>query len=309
MKTLHSSDHLEVTIEWLGEQALLPGRRYDLKLGDQQVSASVSRLKYRLDGHNGQSAARTLSAGESAVCNLALSSPIKFQAFELNSSHGSFTLHHSDTGKLLGRGTIFHGLHRASNLHWQFLEVDKQARARLKRQKPCVLWFSGFSGSGKSTIANIVEKKLNQAGKHSYILDGDNIRHGLNRDLGFTDADRIENIRRVAETAKLLVDAGLIVISSFISPFKAERSMARSLFDDNEFIEVFIDSSLEQCERHDPKGLYAKARRGELKNFTGIDSVYEAPAHAEIHIQTKNQSAEQAADAILAYLKLELSQA
>jgi bifunctional enzyme CysN/CysC len=236
---------------------------------------------------------------EVGVCNISLTRPISFDPYQANRHTGNFILIDRFTNATVGAGMIDFPLRRATNIHWQELVINKQSRSALKNQKPCVLWFTGLSGSGKSTIANLVEKKLHSLGKHTYLLDGDNIRHGLNRDLGFTDADRVENIRRVAEVAKLFVDAGLIVLTAFISPFKSERQMARELFAPDEFIEIFVDTPLEICEARDPKGLYKKARSGELKNFTGIDSAYEIPENPEIIIKTSEAQVEELAEQIV----------
>ena len=297
------TDQFEAQIAWLSEQELLPGRTYRLQAIGGESEAIVSRLKYRLDAETRkQIAAKTLATNETGVANIALTDPIVYDSTSICSATGNFTLYEKDSDIIVADGGIRHGLRRASNVHWQALDVDKQSRAAIKRQAPKIIWLTGLSGSGKSTIANLVEKKLIAKGRHSYLLDGDNVRHGLNKDLGFTDADRVENIRRVAETAKLMLDAGLIVITSFISPFRAERDMARSLFTKQEFIEVFIDTSLDVCEQRDPKGLYKKARAGEIKNFTGLDSPYENPLKPEIVIDTVEITVEQAADHIIEFV-------
>jgi bifunctional enzyme CysN/CysC len=248
-------------------------------------------------------AAKQLELNEIGVCNLNLDRPIAFDTYTDNRETGGFILIDKITNDTVGAGLLQFALRRAENIHWQALDVNKSARSQLKNQTACVLWFTGLSGAGKSTIANLVEKKLHAMGRHTYLLDGDNVRHGLNKDLGFTDADRVENIRRVSEVAKLMVDAGLIVLTSFISPFRSERRMARDLLQEGEFIEVFVDTSLAEAEKRDPKGLYKKARRGEIKNFTGIDSPYEPPEHAEIRLDTAHHSPEQAADAIIEQLR------
>ena len=297
------SDQFEAQIEWLSERELLPGRTYTIKTISGDSEATVSRLKYRFDEQSGQQiAAKTLVRNNSGVANIALTQPIIYDSGSVCPATGTFSLFDKDSAALVANGTIRHSLRRASNIHWQALDVDKQSRAAIKQQTPKIIWLTGLSGSGKSTIANLIEKKLIAKGRHSYLLDGDNVRHGLNKDLGFTDADRVENIRRVAETANLMLDAGLIVITSFISPFRAERDMARTLFNDDEFIEVFVDASLEVCEQRDPKGLYKKARAGQIKNFTGLDSPYENPLKPELVIDTIEITVEQAADRIIKFV-------
>ena len=298
------SDQFEAKIYWLDIQQLFPGRTYQLRSIGGNTEASISRLKYKIEmGQNQQIAANTLKQGEIGVCNIALIRPIIYDTHAHCPQTGSFQLVDKNTFKVAARGEIRHGLRRASNIHWQALDVDKTSRAIIKQQTPRVIWLTGLSGSGKSTIANLIEKKLIAKSRHSYLLDGDNVRHGINKDLGFTDADRVENIRRVGETAKLMLDAGLIVITSFISPFRAERDMARSLFDFNEFIEVFVAASLEVCKQRDPKGLYKKARSGEIKNFTGLDSPYEPPLNPELVIDSLEVTAEQAADTIIDFVE------
>ena len=281
------ADQFEAKVLWLSEQALVAGRPYLLKLHNKEVTATVTRIKFREDVNTGAHlAAESLALNEIAIVNLSTSQPVVFEPYAQNRTLGGFILIDKLSHETVGAGLIEFALRRAANIHWQALEINKQARADAKHQTPRCVWFTGLSGSGKSTIANLLEKRLHAEGKHTYILDGDNIRHGLNRDLGFTEADRVENIRRVAEVAKLMVDAGLIVLVSFISPYRSERGFARGLFGDGEFVEVFVDTPLNECEKRDPKGLYAKARRGELKNFTGIDSAYEAPEQPEVHIRT-----------------------
>lgn len=298
------ADQFEATIVWMTDQPMLPGRTYWVKIGAKTVTATISHLKYRVNINSLEHlAAKRLELNEIGVCNLALDRPIAFDPYRENRDTGGFILIDRLSNHTVGAGLLHFALRRSQNIHWQATDVNKQARSLQKRQKACVLWFTGLSGAGKSTIANLVEKQLYARGLHTYLLDGDNVRHGLNRDLGFTDEDRVENIRRVAEVAKLMVDAGLIVLVSFISPFRSERRMARALFGAGEFIEIFVDTPLAVVEERDPKGLYRKARRGELKNFTGIDSPYETPEHAEIHIDTTANSPESAADQIAATLE------
>ena len=299
-----AADQFEATIVWMDDEALLPGRGYWLKLGTQNVSATVQAPKYRVDVNSfEQLAAKTLDLNEIGVAEVYTDRPIVFEAYSDNRTLGGFILVDKLTNATVGAGMIHFALRRAQNVHWQALDVSREAHARIKGQKPRVLWFTGLSGAGKSTIANLVEKKLHAMGRHTFLLDGDNLRHGLNRDLGFTDADRIENIRRVGEVAKLMADAGLIVLTAFISPFRAERHMVRAMLPKGEFVEIFVDTPLEEAERRDAKGLYAKARAGELKNFTGIDSPYEAPENAEIRIDTTVTSAESAAQEIVDFLE------
>ena len=286
----HVADQFAANIVWFDENALIPGRSYLIRTETDQASATVTDLKYRIDVNSfAHEAASELDMNEVGVCEISTQAPIAFDAFAENRATGSFILIDRITNATVGAGMFLHPLRRAANIHWQALEVDKQARAAQKGQRPAVLWFTGLSGSGKSTIANLLEKKLHAAGKHTYILDGDNVRHGLNRDLGFTEADRVENIRRVAEVARLMADAGLIVLVSFISPFRAERRLAREIMAQGEFVEVFVDTPFEECARRDPKGLYAKALNGEIKNFTGLDSPYEAPENPEIHLRDTRQ--------------------
>jgi bifunctional enzyme CysN/CysC len=281
------ADQFEARLVWLDEQPMVAGRAYFLKIHAKEVTAQVTALKYREDAASGAHlAARRVGKDEVGVVNLSTSEPVVFEPASRCADLGSFILVDKLTLRTAGAGTVDFALRRAANLHWQALDVDKQARAQAKHQRPRCIWFTGLSGSGKSTLANLLEKRLHAQGRHTYVLDGDNVRHGLNRDLGFTQADRVENIRRVAEVAKLMVDAGLVVIVSFISPFRAERRMARELFEPGEFVEVFVDTPLAECERRDPKGLYAKARRGDLANFTGIDSPYEEPQAPEVHVRT-----------------------
>jgi bifunctional enzyme CysN/CysC len=297
------SDQFAAHLLWMGEAPLLPGRSYALKLGTRTVTARVTEIKHKIDVNTQEHlAAKTLELNEIAVVNLSLDQEIAFASYASNRTLGGFILIDKQTLATVAGGTIDFALRRAANVHWQALAVSQAARANLKHQTPKCLWFTGLSGSGKSTIANLVEKRLLAEGKHTYLLDGDNVRHGLSRDLGFSDADRVENIRRVAEVAKLMVDAGLIVIVSFISPFRDERRMARALFGPGEFVEVFVDTPLEECERRDVKGLYAKARAGLIPNFTGISSPYERPEHAEIVLDTMKATSESLAERISDYL-------
>lgn len=298
------TDQFAAHLLWMAEDCLLPGRQYLLKTANRTVPATVTALKHKINVNTlAKESGKTLELNEVGVANLNLAQPIAFDPYKDNRRTGSFILIDRRTNATIGAGLIDFSLRRAKNVHWQDLDVNKAARADAKHQRPCVLWFTGLSGSGKSTVANLVEKRLHDMGRHTYTLDGDNVRHGLNKDLGFTDADRVENIRRVGETARLMADAGLITLVSFISPFQSERRMARELLEDGEFIEVYVSTPLEVCEQRDVKGLYARARRGEIKNFTGIDSAYEAPQNAEIDVNTADISAEDAANRIVKYLE------
>ncbi len=298
------SDQFAAHLLWMADEEMLPGRQYLLKLSTATVPAAVSDLKHKVDVNTLEHmAGKTLMLNEVGYANFSLTQPLCFDAYRDNRDTGGFILIDRFSNATVGAGMIDFGLRRATNVHWQALDVNKQARAAMKRQKPVMLWFTGLSGSGKSTIANLVEKSLAAEGKHTYLLDGDNVRHGLNKDLGFTDADRVENIRRVGETAKLFLDAGLVVLVSFISPFRSERRMARDLVAAGEFIEVFVDTPIEVCMQRDPKGLYEKARAGTIKNFTGVDSPYEAPEKPEMTVQTVTAPAEVHAQAIVAYLR------
>ena len=294
------TDQFQAHVIWMHDEPMLPGRPYLIKLTNRTISGEITELKYKIDVNSfDREAGKTLKLNEVGVCNISLDDRVVYEAYKNVPALGSFIVIDKLTNATLAAGMIDFGLRRATNVHWQAVDVDKLTRAQQKRQKPLVLWFTGLSASGKSTIANLVEKKLLAIGKHTYLLDGDNVRHGLNRDLGFVDADRVENIRRVGEVAKLMVDAGLIVLTAFISPFRSERIMVRDMLEEQEFMEVFVDTPLEICERRDPKGLYKKARSGEIKNFTGFDSPYEAPENAEIHLRTANISAEEAADQVI----------
>jgi len=298
------ADQFEATLVWMDEAAMLPGRPYLLKLGTRTVSASITEPKYRVNVNTLEHlAAKRLELNEIGVCNISTDAAIAFEPYAEGRDLGGFILIERITNRTVGAGMIHFALRRSQNVHWQALDVDRAARSGLKGHRGRVIWFTGLSGSGKSTIANMVEKKLHAMGRHTYLLDGDNIRHGLNRDLGFTDEDRVENIRRVAEVARLMADAGLIVLVSFISPFRAERALARGLMPEGDFVEVFVDTPLEVAEQRDVKGLYAKARAGELKNFTGIDSPYEPPEAPEIRIDTTRSQAPEAAETITAWLE------
>jgi bifunctional enzyme CysN/CysC len=301
---VESADQFEADVLWMSEHPMLPGRPYAALIHSKAASISITHIKHHLDINTGAHlAAKTLSLNEIATVNLSFDRFIAYAPYHENKRLGAFIIIDKLTNETVGAGMIHFALRRAINVHWQALEVTKIARAEIKHQQARCLWFTGLSGSGKSTIANLLEKRLHVDGKHTYILDGDNVRHGLNRDLGFTEEDRVENIRRVGEVAKLLVDAGLIVIVAFISPYRAERQLARGLFDAGEFVEVFVDTPLEECERRDVKGLYAKARRGELINFTGIDSDYEAPLAPEIHLKTLGTRPESCVDQIVHLLR------
>ncbi|HEX4648362.1 MAG TPA: sulfate adenylyltransferase subunit CysN [Steroidobacteraceae bacterium] len=298
------ADQFEATVVWLHEEPMLQGRAYHMKTGTRTVSATVLPLKHKINVNTLEhTAAERLELNDIGVCELELDRPVPFEPYRENRALGGFILIDSLTNNTVGAGLIHFALRRSQNVHWQVLDVDKQTRSRQKGQRACVLWLTGLSGAGKSTIANQVEKRLAASGRHTYLLDGDNVRHGLNKDLGFTAQDRVENIRRVAEVSKLMVDAGLIVLVSFISPFRSERRMARELFAPGEFFEVFVDTPLAEAERRDVKGLYRKARRGELKNFTGIDSPYESPENPEIHIDTTRLDPDAAAERIVRYLE------
>jgi bifunctional enzyme CysN/CysC len=289
----HVADQFAATVVWFDEHALIPGRSYVLRTQTDETNATITELKYRVDINSfSHEAAKSIEMNEVGICNISTQTPIAFDAYADNRVTGSFVLIDRLTNATAGAGTIMFPLRRALNVHWQALDIDRKVRAEQKFQQAAVLWFTGLSGSGKSTVANLIDKKLNSLGKHTFILDGDNVRHGLNRDLGFTEEDRVENIRRVAEVARLMADAGLIVLVSFISPFRAERRLAREMMDDGEFVEVFVDTPFDECAKRDPKGLYAKALRGEIANFTGVDSPYEEPEQADIHLETINKTPE-----------------
>jgi bifunctional enzyme CysN/CysC len=288
----------------MDDEPMLPGRPYMLKLGTRTVSATITEPRYKVNVNTMEHlAAKQLELNEIGVCNIALDRVVPFDPYSDNRDTGGFILIDRITNNTVGAGMLHFALRRSHNIHLQHVDVTKEARAQRLGQRPSVLWFTGLSGAGKSTIANLVEKKLHAMGRHCYLLDGDNLRHGLNKDLGFTEADRVENIRRVAEVARLMIDAGLIVLTAFISPFRAERDMARSLVGENEFLEIYIDTPLSVAETRDVKGLYRKARRGELSNFTGIDSPYEAPQSPDLVVNTVECSADEAADAVIALLQ------
>ncbi len=297
-------DQFAAHILWMAEEPMLPGRSYLMRIGTKYVPARVTTLKHKIDVNTLEHiAGKTLGLNEIGLCNVGTATPVAFDPYAENRETGAFILIDRFNNATAGAGMVSFGLRRATNVHRQSLAIDRETRVRRNGHKPAILWFTGLSGSGKSTIANLVEKELYTHGAHTYMLDGDNVRHGLNRDLGFTDADRVENIRRVGEVARLFVDAGLIVQCSFISPFRAERRMVRELVKEGEFIEIFVDTALEECVRRDPKGLYARARAGKIKNFTGIDSPYERPEQAELLIATAEASAEAAAQRVIAELE------
>ena len=299
-----TADQFAVKLMWQSVDALLPGRPYLFKTINRVIGGSITDLKYRVNPQTDEHiATKTLHQGELGICNIAIDANIAFDHYSDNPVTGSFSLIDRATDEVAAFGMIDFALRRAANIHWQALHTDKQARAGQKQQKPAILWFTGLSASGKSTIANKVDQLLLSHDRHTYLLDGDNVRHGLSQDLGFTDADRVENIRRVGEVAKLMVDAGLVVMTSFIPPFQAERQMVRRLVDDGEFIEIFIDTPLEVCAARDPKGLYKKAKAGELKNFTGLDSPYEAPENPDIRLDTQAMSADECAQTVLRFLE------
>jgi bifunctional enzyme CysN/CysC len=303
------ADQFEAALVWMSDEPLLPGRPYWMKLATQLVTASIHSPKYQINVNTLEHlAAKTLGLNAIGVANLSTDKPLVFEPYEQSRELGGFILIDKISNATVAAGMLHFALRRSSNVHWQPLDIDREAHARLKHQRPRLLWFTGLSGAGKSSIANLVQKKLYALGKHSFLLDGDNIRHGLNKDLGFTDADRVENIRRIGEVAKLMTDAGLIVLTAFISPFRAERRMVREMSVTGEFIEIYVETPLEVAEQRDVKGLYKKARAGELRHFTGIDSPYEPPENPEIRVNTVSTSADQAADEIVAYLMHTLSQ-
>ena len=298
------SEQFAAHVIWMDQKPLFHGRAYLIRIGTKTVPASVTAIKYKVDVNSREHlAAQTLLLNDIGFCNISTAMPVAFDPFAENRKTGSFIIIDRFTNRTVGAGMVAFGLRRGTNIHRQDLLVGKAERVALKKQKPAIIWFTGLSGAGKSTIANIVEQRLNVAGHHTTMLDGDNVRHGLNRDLGFTEADRVENIRRVGEVAKLMVESGLIVLCSFISPYRAEREMVRSLVAEGEFMEVFVDTPIEDCMQRDAKGLYAKAKAGKLNNFTGIDAPYEAPDSPEIHLRTRNHSADELAAIIVRALK------
>jgi len=297
------TDQFAAHLIWMSDEALMPGRSYLARIGTRTTPLTITGIKYKIDVNTREHlATHTLGLNDIALCNLATGAPVAFDPYDQNRSTGSFIVIDRFNNHTVGAGMISFGLRRGTNIHWQPLLIGKAERAALNQQRPAILWFTGLSGAGKSTIANMVEQKLHAAGRHTMLLDGDNVRHGLNRDLGFTEADRVENIRRAGEVAKLLTEAGLIVICSFISPYHAEREMVRRLVPEGEFIEVFVDTPIDECMRRDPKGLYAKAKAGKIKNFTGFDAPYEAPINPEIHLDTVDHEPNQLADRVMQQL-------
>ena len=298
------SDQFASHIIWMNKEQMIPERNYIFKFINFQTIGKITDLVHKININSFEKiASKFLNLNEIGYAKVALNKNTIFNTYKNNKKLGSFVIIDQFNNQTVGAGVIEHELRRASNISWHQMSINKNLRSSINGQKPCVLWFTGLSGSGKSTIANIIEQKLHKLGKHTYLLDGDNVRHGLNKDLGFTDVDRVENIRRISEVSRLMVDAGLITIVSFISPFKSERKMARELVEIDEFIEIYVDTSIEECEKRDPKGLYKKARSGKLKNFTGIDSNYEIPSSPEIILETKIKSAEELADEVILYLK------
>jgi len=304
-QTLERSNQFQAHLVWLDSDPMLPERSYLLRIGTQTTPVQITDLKYALKVNGGEHLPATkLELNEIAVCNFATTKAIAFDNYAENARTGSFILIDRISNKMVAAGMIDFGLHRGQNLSWQSFEISRELRSGMKNQKPAIIWFTGLSASGKSTIADMVEQKLAAQNRHTYLLDGDNFRHGLNKDLGFTDADRVENIRRVAEVARLMADSGLIVMTAFISPFRRERRMAKEIAGDIDFVEVFVDTPLAICEERDPKGMYAKARRGEIPNFTGISSAYEEPERADIHLDAGDRTAEELADEVLSQLQM-----
>jgi bifunctional enzyme CysN/CysC len=297
------SDQFAAHLIWMSEERLMPGRSYLGRFGTKTTPLTIKRIKHKIDVNQGDHlAADTLGLNDIAFCNFSTDAPVAFDPYEQNRRTGCFIIIDRFSNHTVGAGMIAFGLRRGANIHWQPSLIGRSERAALKNQQPAIIWFTGLSGAGKSTIANIVEQRLHASGHHTMLLDGDNVRHGLNRDLGFTEADRVENIRRAGEVAKLMTDSGLVVLCSFISPYRAERDMVRALVKDGEFIEVFVDTPIEECIRRDPKGLYAKAKAGALKNMTGFDAPYEAPQFPEIHLRAVNEHPEQLAEKVISFL-------
>ena len=297
------ADQFAAHLVWMSSEPLLPGRSYSIKINHNTLAATITRLKHRIDvDNNTKLAAATLAMNEIGVCNISIARPVAFDAYADNRTTGAFILIDRATNETVACGMIDFALRRATNVQYQATSVSKDDRGRLMHHRPAVLWFTGLSGAGKSTIANLVELMLHARGVHTLMLDGDNVRHGLNRDPGFTEADRVENIRRVGEVAKLMTDAGLVVLCAFISPFRAERRMVRELVEQGEFVEIFVDASLEQCIDRDPKGLYRRALAGKIKNFTGIDQTYETPENPDLHLMTDRERAETLADRVIGEL-------
>jgi bifunctional enzyme CysN/CysC len=298
------ADQFQANVLWMSDKPMMTSRPYIMKIGAREATITPTLLKHKINVNTlAKEPTKTLALNEIGVCNVSIDRDIAFDAYTESRATGGFIMIDRMTNNTVGMGLINFALRRASNIHWEAMDIDKQARAEAKGQKPIILWFTGLSGSGKSTIANLVEAELHKRGHHTISLDGDNVRHGLNRDLGFTEVDRVENIRRVSEVSKLMLDAGLITLSSFISPFQSERKMARDRVESDEFCEIFVDTPIEIAEQRDAKGLYKKARSGENKNFTGIDSPYEDPEIPEIHLDTAELSAEDAAGAVIAWLE------
>ncbi len=304
LKNIKIADQFSAHIIWMHKDEMLPERNYIFRFINSYISGKITKLEHKININSYEKIpAKSLELNDIGYCKIALSKSTFFKSYSINNQLGSFVIIDQFNNLTVGAGMVDYELRRSTNISWHEMTIDKKKRSSMNSQKPCALWFTGLSGSGKSTIANILEQKLHQLNKRTYLLDGDNVRHGLNKDLGFTDADRVENIRRVAEVSKLMTDAGLITLVSFISPFKSERKMARDLFEKDEFLEIFVDTPLQECEKRDPKGLYKKARSGKLKNFTGVDSVYEVPTSPEIKLQTISKNPEKLADEILNYMK------
>jgi len=298
------ADQFQATVLWMSDKPMMPSRPYIMKIGAREATVTPSKLKHKINVNTlAEEPTKTLGLNEIGICNVSIDRDIAFDPYTEGRATGGFIMIDRMTNNTVGLGLLSFALRRASNIHWEAMDIDKEARAEAKGQKPVILWFTGLSGAGKSTVANIVEKRLHARGNHTVILDGDNVRHGLNRDLGFTEADRVENVRRVAEVSKLMVSAGLITLSCFISPFRSERKMARDRVDTGEFVEIFVDTPIEVAEARDAKGLYKKARAGEIENFTGIDSPYEAPLNPEIHLEMDGISAEDAAGIVIEWLE------